>query len=123
MVETWWKHEKLASFEGPAKGLLPSRRPAQVTTWIGRGREGEPNPPIVDVYAFASTWWSWWCAINPEWRKRVGFRMERSGEGDWGSTGATGPNGFLNVMICLRWWRDALRDDLRGWDEAVADVD
>ncbi|KAJ7022503.1 hypothetical protein C8F04DRAFT_1272618 [Mycena alexandri] len=44
MVETWWKHEKLASFEGPAKGLLPSRRPAQVTTWIGQGREGEPNP-------------------------------------------------------------------------------
>ena len=37
---------------------------------------------------------------------------------------ATGPNGHLNVLVCLRWWRNALRDDtdVGGWDTAVADV-
>lgn len=36
---------------------------------------------------------------------------------------ACGQNGLICALICLRWWRDKLRDgDLADWEEAVADV-
>jgi hypothetical protein len=71
------------------------------------------------MYTFAAGWWKWWEAINPSWCKRdAGGRLNKEGDGDWGSIAQTGPNGMLNVLICLRWWRDALRGDLGGWEEA-----
>ncbi|KAJ7024471.1 hypothetical protein C8F04DRAFT_1270269 [Mycena alexandri] len=43
---------------------------------------------------------------------------------EWGAVDYSGPNGILNVLICLRWWRDAMgpNDDQDYWVEAVEDV-
>ncbi|KAJ6514840.1 hypothetical protein C8R47DRAFT_961572 [Mycena vitilis] len=123
VVEMWWVREKAASFDGPAKGPMAKIRPKQVAGWVGRARTGGPNPPIVDLIAFAAGWWKWWVAINPPWRQtNEGKRLKTEGEGDWGSAAQTGPNGLLNVLICLRWWRDASRSDLSEWREALEDV-
>ncbi|KAJ7818015.1 hypothetical protein B0H13DRAFT_1471503, partial [Mycena leptocephala] len=124
VVDMWWANEKEATFEGPAKGAMAKMRPKQVGGWISRARQGGPVPAITDVYAFAAGWWKWWEAINPSWRKcDAGGRLKKEGDGDWGSIAQTGPNGMLNVLICLRWWRDALRGDLGGWEEALQDVE
>jgi hypothetical protein len=126
VLEMWWKCEEAAQFNGPPRGQSPKNRPAQVAAWIARAREGGPKPAIVDVFAFASKWWSWWIEINPEWRrnsKNAEERLAKSVAGEWGGTVQTGANGLLNVLICLRWWRDAIRDtELPAWEEAVGDV-
>ncbi|KAJ7768419.1 hypothetical protein B0H16DRAFT_1453125 [Mycena metata] len=108
-VDLWWKYEKAASFVGPAKGKGTALRPKEVSGWIARARTGGPVPAIVDVFSFAAKWWSWW----------------KEGEGDWASVASTGPNGMLNILICLRWWCDALGGDegeMGGWKEALEDV-
>ncbi|KAJ7026650.1 hypothetical protein C8F04DRAFT_966196 [Mycena alexandri] len=82
-------------------------RPKEVTGWISHARSGGPQPPIVDVFSFAARWWPWWVEINPQWRVRMGTtvkRLAKEGEGDWDLLASTGPNGMLNVLICLRWW-------------------
>jgi hypothetical protein len=33
-----------------------------------------------------------------------------------------GQNGFLNVMMGLKWWRDAMSEGSKGWDLGVEDV-
>ncbi|KAJ7838440.1 hypothetical protein B0H13DRAFT_1643265 [Mycena leptocephala] len=126
VLEEWWKHEEAAAFTGPPKGQQPKSRPKQVQGWIARARTGGPNPALIDVFAFASQWWTWWKALNPEWRRDGavnGERLARSGEGEWGPIVQTGPNGFLNVLICLRWWRDVINaGEMGAWEEALNDI-
>ena len=35
-----------------------------------------------------------------------------------------GPNGFINIVISLAWWRRAITsdDDISLWDDALADA-
>ncbi|KAJ7481673.1 hypothetical protein FB451DRAFT_977322, partial [Mycena latifolia] len=126
VVELWWAVEEKGAFQGPGKGVAAKIRPAQVGGWIQRARTGGPSPAVKDLYAFTVQWWKWWVAMNPGWRARIdgGKRLEKGGEGEWGSVAQTGPNGLLNVLICLRWWRDELRqgDAATEWAEAVDDV-
>ncbi|KAJ7723989.1 hypothetical protein B0H16DRAFT_1333762, partial [Mycena metata] len=101
-------------------------RPKEVSGWVSRARSGGPQPAIVDVFSFAARWWNWWESINPEWRVQKGNRLLREGEGSWDSVAQTGPNGMLNVLICLRWWYDALKGDeaaMGDWKEALSDVE
>ncbi|KAJ7604790.1 hypothetical protein DFH06DRAFT_1020621, partial [Mycena polygramma] len=123
VVEMWWAHEKAAAFDGPGKGPMAKMRPKQVSGWVGRARTGGPNPPVGDILSFAVGWWKWWVALNPPWRQtNDGRRLKQEGQGEWGAAAQTGPNGFLNVLICLRWWRDELRDEVEEWKEALEDV-
>ncbi|KAJ7043433.1 hypothetical protein C8F04DRAFT_1250861 [Mycena alexandri] len=128
LVNLWWDYEKAASFLGPAKGKGTAIRPKEVSGWISRARTGGPSPAIIDVCSFAARWWAWWVEINPVWRPRTSVgvkRLAKEGDGDWGSVASTGPNGMLNILICLRWWYDALGGDEGGrteWKEALEDV-
>ncbi|KAJ7038842.1 hypothetical protein C8F04DRAFT_881302, partial [Mycena alexandri] len=129
VIELWWAYEKAAQFKGPSKGKGTGIRPKEVSGWISRARTGGPNPAIIDVVSFASRWWTWWVEINPAWRARTGTmvkRLAKEGNGDWDSVASTGPNGILNILICLRWWYDALNGDQGGmsrWKEALEDVE
>jgi hypothetical protein len=33
-----------------------------------------------------------------------------------------GQNGFLNVLMCLKWWREKISDESEDWKDAVEDV-
>jgi hypothetical protein len=33
-----------------------------------------------------------------------------------------GQNGFLNVLMVLKWWRDAMPKASPDWEEAISDV-
>ncbi|KAJ7715061.1 hypothetical protein B0H16DRAFT_1340274 [Mycena metata] len=125
LVDLWWAYEKAGKFVGLAKGKGTAKRPKEVSGWVSRARSEGPHPAIGDVYAFAAQWWIWWVSINPAWRERVEGRLVKAGNGDWESVAQTGPNEMLNVLICLRWWYDGLKNDapaILKWKEAVEDV-
>jgi hypothetical protein len=48
--------------------------------------------------------------------------MSRDGEGSWTSLAFAGPNGFLNVLMCLKWWFDK-DGETKRWKEGIEDVD
>ncbi|KAJ7734705.1 hypothetical protein B0H14DRAFT_2408771, partial [Mycena olivaceomarginata] len=101
------------------KGLPAKLRPAQVGAWVQRARTGKPD--IRDVERFANEWAKWWQEINPAWRK-VSLPMSRLGDGPWVGLDLPGANGFLNVLICLKWWREQVETESKEWKEAVEDV-
>jgi predicted phosphohydrolase len=78
------------------------------------------TPEIKDIEVFAKEWSRWWEDINPEWRK-VSSPMEKK-DGAWAAMDVPGPNGFLNVLVCLLWWRQRLEEESQGWRDAMEDV-
>jgi hypothetical protein len=65
---------------------------------------------------------TWWQKINPPWRVANG-KLLKNRDGDWSAVDIPGKNGFLNVLICLKWWHDAARGKPgREWTEMVKDV-
>ncbi|KAF8202093.1 hypothetical protein K438DRAFT_1581800, partial [Mycena galopus ATCC 62051] len=92
--------------------------PAQVKAWVQRARTGVPD--IKDAGCFAKEWAAWWQDINPLWWKSSN-PMPKT-DGDWTVMDLSGQNGFLNVLIFLKWWRERLKDEFPEWVEAVADV-
>ncbi|KAJ7029731.1 hypothetical protein C8F04DRAFT_962512, partial [Mycena alexandri] len=114
----WWQLEESTGFKSSAKGFAPSGRPDEVGHWVKCARKGEPH--IVDVAAFASRWMTWWKGINPEWRVGPDQALKRAEDGPWEVMERPGVNGFLNVLICLQWWKDAGGDG--NWAAAVEDV-
>ncbi|KAJ7023341.1 hypothetical protein C8F04DRAFT_1193592 [Mycena alexandri] len=103
LVDLWWAYEKSGKFVGPAKGKGTAKRLKEVSGWVGRARSGVVD--LVDIH-------------QPVW-------LAKAGEGDWKLVAQTGPNGMLNVLICLRWWYDGLKNDapeIVKWREAVDDV-
>ncbi|KAJ7734865.1 hypothetical protein B0H16DRAFT_1327340 [Mycena metata] len=67
-------------------------------------------------------WWDWWHAINPEWRRVSDGGLTRDGDGSWDELRCPGQNGFLNVVVCLKWWRLAAGTESGDWVRGVDDV-
>ncbi|KAJ7487246.1 hypothetical protein B0H11DRAFT_1615572, partial [Mycena galericulata] len=102
------------------KGFATTGRPGEIHTWVKNARKG--TPVIKDVDAFIKQWGTWWKAINPQWRLVDGV-LSRGGEGSWEGMRVPGQNGFLSVLIGLKWWREkAARAGGEEWKEAVRDV-
>ncbi|KAJ7747404.1 hypothetical protein DFH07DRAFT_747794, partial [Mycena maculata] len=99
--------------------LPAAHRPKQVGDWIQRARKG--TPPISDLEGFIEEWWKWWTSMNPGWR-RVNGTLVQEGAGSWEPLECPGPNGFLSVLACLKWWRMEVPDDTDDWKKAVGDV-
>ncbi|KAJ7823923.1 hypothetical protein B0H13DRAFT_1591667 [Mycena leptocephala] len=120
LVGEWYRREEGKGFVSPVrvKGLSARQRPSQVGAWVQRARNGTPE--IKDVEVFAKEWARWWEDINPAWRK-LSLPMEKK-DGDWAFMDVPGPNGFLNVLVCLLWWRQKLEEESQGWRDAVEDV-
>ena len=50
--------------------------------------------------------------------------LSRKGRHELSNVVLRGPNGFLNVIKSLSWWKNAIvqDSDTEDWDDAVADV-
>jgi hypothetical protein len=48
--------------------------------------------------------------------------MKREAGRSWSGFDYHGQNGFLNMLMCLKWWRDAMEEASPDWEEAVDDV-
>ncbi|KAJ7485483.1 hypothetical protein FB451DRAFT_1027618, partial [Mycena latifolia] len=95
------------------------KRPTQVSDWISRARVHTPT--IKDTAAYEQQFWTWWKDINPAWHKSE-TPMGQDKDGPWAVMEYYSQNGFLNVLMALKWWRDALPAESKGWDAAVTDV-
>ncbi|KAJ7834831.1 hypothetical protein B0H13DRAFT_1572667, partial [Mycena leptocephala] len=95
------------------------KRPKQVGDWVSRARNYTPT--IADPEEFGEVFWVWWVDINPAWRKKI-RPMKRIEAQSWSCMDYHGQNGFLNVLMCLKWWRDAMDTESTDWEAAVDDV-
>ncbi|KAJ7840612.1 hypothetical protein B0H14DRAFT_2360567 [Mycena olivaceomarginata] len=118
VVGLWWKLEESTGFESSTKTLPTSGRPKEVAMWVRNARKGIPD---VLPQSFSDQWWQWWTRINPEWRV-VDGALVKEGDGDWEELRCPGQNGLLNVLACLKWWRNALGRETEDWLDAVRDV-
>ncbi|KAJ7715643.1 hypothetical protein B0H16DRAFT_1805044 [Mycena metata] len=128
LVGLWWAKEVSRKFKGPTRGHTEGR-PIQVGNWIQYARKGPPKPAITDVEQFGKEWWDWWRLMNPNWRQplRSGRLEQARGGEEWDSVDLSGPNGVLNAIICLRWWKDTLEgnedeEQEIKWQIAVEEV-
>ncbi|KAJ7714047.1 hypothetical protein DFH07DRAFT_763156 [Mycena maculata] len=120
VVDVWWKVEEVGKFTKKVRSLSATKRPKQVALWVKWARVGTPT---VTLPVFSNEWWVWWADLNPGWRKRDG-ELVREGTGRWEALRHPGQNGFLNVLVCLKWWHEKLETDAERdeWDRAVDDV-
>lgn len=42
--------------------------------------------------------------------------------GSWTFMDVPGQNGFLNILICLKWWRERMDKESAEWKEVLEDV-
>ncbi|KAJ7806503.1 hypothetical protein B0H13DRAFT_1669770, partial [Mycena leptocephala] len=118
MVGLWWGLERSTGFASSPKGFATKGRPKEVAYWVKCARKGSPN--IENVGAFVADWKGWWKGINPEWRIARDGTLRRTEEGPWDTMKVPGANGFLSVLVCLKWWKDAGGEG--DWADSVADV-
>lgn len=68
----------------------------------------------------------WWASLQPSWRGLgAGGSMcfVPVYSGDWKSLNVPGKNGWLSIMVCLKWWGVYVAGkDKAQWVEAVTDV-
>ncbi|KAJ6450010.1 hypothetical protein C8R47DRAFT_941143, partial [Mycena vitilis] len=119
LIQSWYKREEAAGFEGTRQAHSATKRPGEVTYWVSRARKGTPKLGSTDE--FGKTWWGWWIDINPRVRGEQ-RPLQRVDVTDWEGMDLYGQNGFLNVLVTLKWWRDALETETSEWMEAVDDV-
>lgn len=97
-------------------------RLGEVSGWV-KNAHAVSFDPALDLKKFVPQWQAWWKAINPKWRLRDD-ELVKEGVESWDEMRKPGQNGFLNILICLLWWREALGDaDLADWTAAVEDVE
>ncbi|KAJ7357930.1 hypothetical protein DFH08DRAFT_622996, partial [Mycena albidolilacea] len=118
LVAEWRLREEQTGFATSMKSHSAKARPAQVGAWVQRARAGTPE--IKDVDAFARQVRVWWQDINPAWRK-LSLPMAKK-TGPWTFMDVPGQNGFLNVLICLKWWRERIDEESEEWKDMLEDV-
>lgn len=118
--------EDASSFTNEKAALGCEHRPVEVHWWISRGRKGKPTIP--NLAAFITQWWSWWLALQPEWRRcqmptlTARAILPRTDDGSWDSLNKPGANGMLSVVATLKWWADNTDGKDLRWQEAADDV-
>ncbi|KAG1789260.1 uncharacterized protein HD556DRAFT_1447110 [Suillus plorans] len=118
--------EDASSFTNEKAALGCEHRPVEVHWWISRGRKGKPTIP--NLASFITQWWSWWLALQPEWRScqaptlTTCAILPHTDDGSWDRLNKPGANGMLSVVATLKWWADNTDGKDSRWQEAVDDV-
>ncbi|EIW81620.1 hypothetical protein CONPUDRAFT_154151 [Coniophora puteana RWD-64-598 SS2] len=132
LLEEYLVLEKSSDFshgKGSATALETQHRPDQIATWIKNGRASSCRPTLRDPQQFAKGWWAWWAHIQPQWRHiaapsdSVAPRLSRE-DGDWSAFDKPGQNGFLSVIVALKWWGSETSESSKDplWEAAAEDV-
>ncbi|KAJ6480747.1 hypothetical protein C8R47DRAFT_1218593 [Mycena vitilis] len=117
-IVAWWALEASTKFASPVRGFPAEGRPGEIQMWIKYARGTKPE--IKNIGEFVEKVQNWWKKINPAWRLKDG-RLTKATEGSWAEMRKPGPNGFLGVLACLKWWREE-KGSTREWVDALEDV-
>ncbi|KAJ7115509.1 hypothetical protein C8R43DRAFT_826888, partial [Mycena crocata] len=104
-------------------GLSTDNRPKEIGTWVKYARKGKPE--IKDEQKLGVEWGKWWYTINPKWWCTGDVlskaTAQATAQGAWDELRKPGANGFLGLLIGLRWWGEGPAQNAE-WSEALADV-
>ncbi|KAK7026737.1 SERTA domain-containing protein 3 [Paramarasmius palmivorus] len=110
-VEEEWNKRDIGA-EGVRIKMLKSRRPQGYLQWFkyGRLRWEQRVPSEVVAENLGQEWWIWWSkVVNPRWRPKSPDGMVMpGGKGNWEAVRIPGKDGFVLVLVSLRWWCDLL---------------
>ncbi|KAK7021735.1 SERTA domain-containing protein 3 [Paramarasmius palmivorus] len=111
-VEEEWNKRNVEA-DGAQIKMLKSRRPQGYLQWFkyGRMRWEELVPSEVRPESLGHEWWTWWTkVVNPRWRPKSEDMVMPGGAGSWEAVRIPGKDGFVLVLVSLRWWCDLLDD-------------
>nr|GAT61383.1 predicted protein [Mycena chlorophos] len=97
-------------------------RPFAIREWDRFRRAASFDPKISNASAFGEQLVVWWRDVNPVWRRTPDGSLNKA-EGDYSELDVPGPNGFLMVLIGLKWWADRGGSTGREWTALVEEVD
>ncbi|KAK7019706.1 SERTA domain-containing protein 3 [Paramarasmius palmivorus] len=109
-LEELWNHAQIVA-PGAQVKLMKNRRPNGYLQWFkyGRLRWEELVPSEVQPETLAKEWWVWWSrVVNPRWRPRAEDMVMPGGNGSWEAVRMPGKDGFVLLLVSLRWWCDLL---------------
>ncbi|KAJ7204378.1 hypothetical protein GGX14DRAFT_320084, partial [Mycena pura] len=108
IVGLWFLREEENGFSPRQKFLLAKLRPKQIGEWVGRARSQRYNPSIKNAARFGESVWTWWQHVYPAWTEQGGKVEKREVSAveadEWRTLDVSSQNGFINVLVCLRWW-------------------
>ncbi|KAJ3711850.1 hypothetical protein DFJ43DRAFT_1008090, partial [Lentinula guzmanii] len=117
LVTRWIELERSTAWQSPRKGLTTDRRPEALSRWQ-RKRYVNPEPNLSTpqfVASFSEAFWQWWILLQPKWRAiGPGEKLNPPDfqstmcESDWQPLDKRGINGWFGLMVCLKWWGQAL---------------
>nr|GAT44652.1 predicted protein [Mycena chlorophos] len=109
-----------ASVKKPQKA---APRPECIGEWARWYRSAAFKHNIREAAVFGAALAAWWYDVNPSWRRREGGVLAKE-PGDYSVLDVPGPNGFLAVLIGLRWWAAETKGKPSAeWERMVGDIE
>ncbi|KAF5342740.1 hypothetical protein D9758_015909 [Tetrapyrgos nigripes] len=125
-----------------SRSLDAKYRPREVSRWIGgaRYRDSVKRTCIASerIIDFTKDFWQWWCNLQPEWRPTIEVdtvakpRVLTTNDENksWKKLNVAGQNGWLSLIVCVKWWGLALQSQAcnapaawkEDWEQATDDL-
>ncbi|KAJ7850847.1 hypothetical protein B0H13DRAFT_1905506 [Mycena leptocephala] len=105
--DLWLRLEESSGFSSKTKPHPTTFRPKAVGVWVKNARKGTPEFVVKAM------------------EQSVAPARRESGEGGrWmlGCVEVSRSKGFLNIIICLKWWRTHMDMASDAWERAIVDV-
>ncbi|KAJ3756601.1 hypothetical protein EV361DRAFT_780988, partial [Lentinula raphanica] len=137
LVTLWLAFERKNHWRNPYKvsGFPADKTPAVLLLWKKNSRR-----PLSEVERsglcspdFIAQTWAWWASLQPQWRSidKEGKPLPFSEfEGDMARLETHGKNGWLCLLVCVKWWGKGLQNTLfddqesriNDWLAIIADM-
>ncbi|KAK7017888.1 SERTA domain-containing protein 3 [Paramarasmius palmivorus] len=142
-VQQWIGAEAATGWRSTQRGMPGDQRPVELTRWRGGNNavdrykaSNEKTPTLDGTFAieFSASVWAWWGSIQPTWRgvdlDSLRPRPFQHFGSEWKSLNRWGPNGWVLLLVCIKWWGVSLRqledDNITAmkddWETAIADM-
>ncbi|KAJ3753449.1 hypothetical protein EV360DRAFT_53454, partial [Lentinula raphanica] len=127
ILQSWIELERTKDWVSPPKGIACKNRPKELTRWIMNGRYdrrgNEPRFKNDELANFGKAFVLWWSGLKQSCSESRG----RGKENGWGTLNTSGKNGWLSIVVCLKWWGMGLRESREEaldeiWRQSMKDV-
>ncbi|KAJ3912909.1 hypothetical protein F5877DRAFT_53301 [Lentinula edodes] len=118
LISRWIELERNKNWAYSAKGISAKLRPKELSHWITNCRYDRPNndPKFRqhDIARFGTNFVTWWNSLICQISMVSGGNSDGRVRKEWGTLNTSGKNGWLSVIVCLKWWGLGLGDDREG---------